>query len=86
MKSLEKRFAALHSCAQLIALTGLRLTICLLFCNLLLTLSGNPFSYDTYFKYQLVGVVNDVIRSVLILSTLGTIWMQYLHSRKGNGD
>ena len=82
MKTLRKRFSALHPRAQFIAVTGLRLTICLLFCNLFLLWFGGPLAYATYFNYQIIAAIQDVMRAVLLLSAIGTVWIHCLYTRQ----
>jgi len=84
MKTLGKRFASWNPWSQTIAVTGLRLTAWLLFCSLLLLRFAPPPTCGTYFQYQLAGAMQDVARSVLLLSAVGIVWMQHLHKKSDN--
>jgi uncharacterized membrane protein SirB2 len=65
--------------AKDVALISIKLSIVLLLCRVALLFG--PGGYDTYYNLQVIRALPDVIRSVLLVGTLGTAWMQWLDKR-----
>lgn len=78
MKSLWKRITPLHPRAREVALTGLRMAVILLFCQLLLRLKATPLTIDTYEIFQMQSLFGETVRAVLLITAIGTVWLQSL--------
>jgi len=83
MRSLWKRLPPLHPRAREMAIAGLRIAVLLLSCAVLLLWFGNPA--NTYIARN-AAAIQDVARSVLLLTVIGTLWMQSLYGSKDKKD
>ena len=82
MKALWERLPPLHPLARDVALTGLRVAVLLSFCTALLLGLGGPRGIDTYYIFQNAEAMQDVLRSVLLITAIGTAWIQTLFRKK----
>ena len=83
MRALWEKLSPLHPRAREVALTGLRLTVLLLSCALLLLWLGSPS--DLYIT-QYTAAMRDVARAVLLITAIGTVWIQTLYGNTESQD